>query len=132
VFNVALGGVSRRRHRMDLGQLASGARVVEDDPPHLRTAAISLAFALLALNLLDLIVTNFNIENYGAVEVNPVMAPLIGTPWAVVVKIGIPLGIIALTQWGGSARMLRMLRVAVAIYVVIAIVGVGQLANALV
>jgi hypothetical protein len=95
-------------------------------------AALSLAFALLALNILDLIVTNTNIENYGAVEVNPVMAPLIGTPWAVVVKIGISLGIIALTLGGGSARMLRMLRIAVAIYVAVAIVGVGQLAFALV
>lgn len=117
---------------METGQLAWGEHIVDADPPHLRTAAFSLALALLALNLLDLMVTNLGVENYGAVEVNPVMAPLIGTPWAVVVKIGIPLGIILLTLWGGSARVLRMLRVAVAIYVVVAMIGVGQLAFVLV
>lgn len=92
---------------------------------------MALAFALLALNVLDLVVTNFNVNTLGAVEINPLVAPLIGTPWVVVVKIGIPLGILALSPWGRSTRVLGMLRVVVAIYLIIAIIGVGQLAYAL-
>ena len=92
---------------------------------------MALAFALLALNVLDLVVTNFNVNRLGAIEINPLVAPLIGTPWVVVVKIGIPLGILALSPWGRSTRILGMLRVVVAIYLTIAIIGVGQLAFAL-
>lgn len=111
--------------------LARGFGAVEREPSDLRRAAMALALALLALNVLDLMVTNFNVNILGAVEINPLVAPLIGTPWVVVVKIGIPLGILALSPWGRSTRVLGMLRVVVAIYLIIAIIGVGQLAYAL-
>jgi hypothetical protein len=116
---------------MGLGQLAWGFGTVEGGRSDLRRAAMALAFALLALNVLDLTVTNFNINNLGAVEVNPLVAPLIGTPWAVAVKIGIPVGILAMAPWAISTRMLGWLRVVVAIYLTIAIIGVGQLALAI-
>ena len=111
--------------------LARGFGADEREPSDLRRAAMALAFALLALNVLDLVVTNFNVNRLGAIEINPLVAPLIGTPWVVVVKIGIPLGILALSPWGRTTRILGMLRVVVAIYLTIAIIGVGQLAFAL-
>jgi hypothetical protein len=114
-----------------MGQLALSDRGAAVNPSDLRRAAVALAVALLALNVLDLMVTNLNVGRFGAVEINPLMAPLIGTHWAPIVKIGIPLGIIALAPWGRSARMLGLLRTVVAIYVVIAVIGVGQLAFAL-
>jgi hypothetical protein len=115
---------------MGWDRLAWGFSAAEGNPSDLRRAALALAFALLALSALDLAVTNFNIDNLGAVEMNPLIAPLIGTPWAAVVKIGIPSGILAVAPLAMSTRVLGMLRVVVAIYLVIAIVGVGQLAYA--
>ena len=120
-----------RGHLVNMGQLAWNDRGVAVKSSDLRQAAVALAVALLALNVLDLMVTNLNVGTFGAVEINPLMAPLIGTPWAPIVKIGIPLGIIALAPWGRSVRMLGLLRAVVAIYLVIVIVGVGQLAYAL-
>jgi len=114
-----------------MGQLAWRDRLVVDAQSDRRHAAIALAFAILALNVLDLTVTNFNVDRLGAVEINPIMAPLIGTPWAVVVKIGIPILIIAMAPLGRSFRMLGVLRIVVAIYMVIAIIGIGQIALAL-
>jgi hypothetical protein len=116
---------------MGLGRLGRGSSAFESDPSDLRRAAVALAFALLALSALDLAVTNVNINNLGAVEINPLIAPLIGTPWVAVVKIGIPVGILAMSPWARSTRMLGQLRVAVAIYLTVAIVGVGQLAYAI-
>jgi hypothetical protein len=113
-------------------RFASGERVSEGDTSELRKAAIALAFALLALNALDLTVTMFNIENLGAVELNRLVAPLLGTPWAMVLKLGIPLGIIALATRVTSRWTVKFLRVAVSIYLVVVMIGVGQLAFALV
>ncbi len=117
---------------MGLDYLGRRSSVVDAELPDIRKAAAALAFALLALNVLDLTVTNFNIHTLGAVELNPLMAPLIGTPWAVVAKIGLPVGIVIMAPWGRSNRMLGALRVVVAIYLVIAIIGVGQVAYLLV
>lgn len=113
-------------------RFASGERVSEGDISELRKAAIALAVALLALNALDLTVTMFNIENLGAVELNRLVAPLLGTPWAVVLKLGIPIGIIALATRVTSRWTVNFLRVAVSIYLVVVMIGVGQLAFALV
>lgn len=116
---------------MKMGRLGWGDRQVADGISDRRHAAVALAVAILALNVLDLTVTNFNVNRLGAVEINPIMAPLIGTPWAAVVKIGIPILILAMAPLVGSVRMLGLLRTVVAIYMVIAIIGVGQIAVAL-
>jgi hypothetical protein len=112
---------------MNLGQLAQGGRVDGQDLLDLRNAAAALAVALLALNALDIVVTKLSIASLGAIEVNPVMAPLVGTPWATVLKLGIPIGVFALATRIGSSRTVGVLRVAVAFYMVVAIIGVSQL-----
>jgi hypothetical protein len=123
-----LGGVSRRGHQMELEQPVWRTRVVSGDSPEIRKAAVALALALLLLNILDVTVTNFNIKNLGAVEVNPLMAPIIGTPWAAVFKVGISIAIIAMATWGRSFRLLGVLRIVVGIYLVVVIIGLGQIA----
>ena len=117
---------------MHMESSSSEGRVPEGDLSELRKAALALAFALLALNALDLTVTMFNIENLGAVELNRLVAPLLGTPWALVLKLGIPIGIIALATRVTSVWTVNFLRVAVSIYLVVVMIGVGQLAFALV
>lgn len=117
---------------MEMGQPAWKTRVANGDSPEIHKATTSLALALLLLNILDVTVTNFNIENLAAVEVNPLMAPMIGTPWAVIAKIGIPIAIVVMAIWGRTSRLLGPLRFVVAIYLVVVIIGVGQIAYALV
>jgi hypothetical protein len=117
---------------MELEQPVWRTRVVNGDSPEIRKAAVALALALLLLNILDVTVTNFNIKNLGAVEVNPLMAPMIGTPWAAVFKVGIPITIIAMATWGRSFRLLGVLRVVVGVYLVVVIIGLGQIVYALV
>jgi hypothetical protein len=112
---------------MNVGRLALGQRVPESYPD-IRRSAVLLALALLTLNFLDLIITRINIQKLGGVEINGLIAPVISTPWAAVLKLGTPLLIILLAVWVESARMVTLLRVAVGIYVVIAIIGVGQFA----
>ncbi len=113
---------------MELEQPVWRTRVVSGDSPEIRKAAVALALALLLLNILDVTVTNFNIKNLGAVEVNPLMAPIIGTPWAAVFKVGISIAIIAMATWGRSFRLLGVLRIVVGIYLVVVIIGLGQIA----
>jgi Domain of unknown function (DUF5658) len=98
----------------------------------LRIEAFALAVALLALNILDLVVTHANITLLGAIEANPLMAPLIGTPAAVVAKVGIPIVIMGLTLRISSRRVVRLLRFGVALYLAISIVTLGQFAIAIV
>jgi hypothetical protein len=129
---VALGGATAqgttRGHIVGLGQLAWSGRVPDRDLPSFRRGAAALALALVALNILDYTVTNFNIEKLGAVELNPLFAPLIGTPWALVVKIGLPLGVVLLASAIRSTKALTLLRTVVAIYLAVAIFGLGQVA----
>jgi hypothetical protein len=113
-------------------RLAARGAVSEGNFSELRRSAFSLALALLALNVLDLAVTSFNIEHLGATELNGIVAPLLGTPWAVMLKIGIPVLTIMLAARVKSTWILTFLRVAVIIYLVVVIIGVGQLAYALV
>ena len=94
----------------------------------MRYRIVALGFALLVLNFLDLTVTRLNIQKLGGVEANALIAPIIVTPWGAILKIGIPLLVILLSMWVQSARMVTFLRVAVAIYVVVAIIGAGQFA----
>jgi hypothetical protein len=113
--------------RMGLGQLASGAQVHGRDLPKLRTIAVVLAVALLALNILDTVATNILVGDFGAIEINPLMAPLVGTPWMVALKVGFPVVVIALAARIRTRRSVAMLLIVVAIYVLVAAIGLGQL-----
>lgn len=113
-------------------RLAIAGVVREDNSWELRRSALSLALALLALNILDLAVTSVNIKHFGATELNAMVAPLLGTPWAATLKIGIPVLTITLAARVTSSWIVTALRVAVVIYLVVVIFGVGQLAYALV
>ena len=96
----------------------------------MRYRIVALGFALLVLNVLDLVITRLNIQKLGGVEANALIAPIIATPPGTILKIGIPLWIIFLAVWVESARAVTFLRVAVAVYVVVVIIGVGQFAYA--
>jgi hypothetical protein len=115
-----------------MASLAMGGGVSEGNLSELRRTAFALSFALLALNALDLTVTSFNIEYLGAIELNRIVAPLLGTPWVVMLKIGIPVLTVILAARVRSSWILTFLRIAVSIYLAVVIVGVGQLAFALV
>jgi len=123
--------VSRRRHQMSLGQLAPSRFSSDPGVQDLRVTATALAIALLALNVLDVVVTNFSVEHLGAVEINPLMAPLIGTGWAFVVKIGLPLIVITLAARLRSWRLVKMLRALVMLYMVIVTINIAQVAYVL-
>jgi len=94
-------------------------------------AVLALGFALLALNLLDLLLTDLSISAFGGTEVNPLMAPIVGTPWAAAAKLGIPILVMALAIKVRSWRTVAFLRIAVAIYVLVAVVTLAQIAIAL-
>jgi hypothetical protein len=111
-------------------QLALGNRI-NRDLIDLRRTAVALAVALLALNILDVVATTLIVERLGAVEVNPVMARLIGTPWAATLKIAIPIGVIALAGRVQTRFAVNSLRVAVALYLCVTILLIGQVAYAL-
>ena len=113
---------------MDRGQLALSGRVAARDLLELRRAATALGVALLALSTLDIVVTNVGIETFGGVELNPILAPLIGTPWAVLLKIGLPAVAIALATRVATWRAVGYLRILVALYLVVTIYGLGQVA----
>ena len=110
------------------GQLAPFVRVVDWQVPAIRITAVALAVALLALNVLDLITTNVIIDVFGGFEANPLMAPLIGTPSAALLKIGICIAVIALATRITTPRMVNPLRLAVLVYIVVTTVNVGQIA----
>lgn len=112
------------------GQLAPGNRISSDLRDTRRTA-VALAVALLALNILDVVTTTLVVERFGAVEVNPVMAPLIGTPWAALLKVGISLGVVGLATQIRTRVAVNGLRVAVALYLCVTISLLGQIAYAL-
>ncbi|MGI9586369.1 MAG: DUF5658 family protein [Acidimicrobiia bacterium] len=120
-----------RGRTVGLGQLAWSGRVPDAELPQFRRGAAALALALVALNILDYTVTNFTIQNLGAVELNPLFAPLIGTPWALVAKIGLPMAVVLMATAVRSAKVLPLLRVVIAIYLGVAIFGLGQIALAL-
>lgn len=117
---------------MNLGQLASGGQVDDHQIPKLRRVAVVLALALLALNVLDTLATNILVGDYGRVEINPLMAPLVGTGWMVLLKVGLPVVTIALAARVKSRSAVTMLSVAVAFYMLVAALGIGQLASVVV
>jgi len=113
---------------MGLGQLTSGGQVDDRELPKLRSVAVVLALALLALNVLDTIATNILVLDFGAIEINPLMAPLVGTGWMVLLKVGLPVVAIALASRVRSRRSVTLLSIVVAVYVFVAALGLGQLA----
>lgn len=113
---------------MDRGQLAFSGRVGDRQLLELRRTATALGVALLALSTLDIVVTNIGIETFGGVELNPILAPLIGTPWAVVLKIGIPAVVVVLATRVATWRAVGYLRILVSLYLVVTIFGLGQVA----
>jgi hypothetical protein len=127
----ALGGAVGHRGKaseMGLGQLVLGTRVEDRHLPDLRRVAVVLALFLLALNVLDTVATNVLVGNFGAVEINPLMAPLVGTGWMIALKVGLPLVVIALCTRVRSRRPVILLSILVAFYVLVAALGLGQLA----
>jgi hypothetical protein len=122
------GGAQEEGIEMAQGQLAPVVRTVDWQLPVIRRTAVALGVALLALNVLDLLVTNVIIERFGGFEANPLMAPMIGTPSALFVKIGICVVVIALATRITGPRMVTGLRLAVAVYVIVATMNVGQIA----
>lgn len=111
---------------MDRTQLVLRGRDSSAEVRDLRSAAAALAITLLTLNVIDITVTNLNIMRFGATELNVLFAPLIGTPWAVIAKVGIPLAIVLLAMGVRSVQELRAIEIAVGIYMVVVILGVGQ------
>ena len=93
-----------------------------------RITATALAFALLALNLLDAIVTDFALRNLGAIEVNPIMAPLAGTNAAIAVKVALPLAVMVLAATVAGPRSVMALRWTVGIYIAVVVFGLSQVA----
>jgi hypothetical protein len=111
---------------MNPTQLAWGRRVDGADLKELRAGAVALAITLFTLNVIDIFITDFNITRFGATEVNALFAPLLDTPWALALKIGVPIVIVALATGVRSLRALTALQVAVAIYMAVVIIGVGE------
>ena len=110
------------------GQLAPVVRVVDWQLPAIRRTAVALGAALLALNVLDIFVTDLIVGRFGGFEANPLMSPMIGTPSAMFLKVGICLAVIVLATRITTWRMVTYLRIAVAIYLVVTVVNVGQVA----
>lgn len=110
------------------GQLAPVIRVIDWELPVMRRTAVALGSALLALNVLDVLVTDLIIERFGGFEANPLVAPLIGTPAAMLVKMSICVGVIALATRITKPRMILYLRFAVVVYLIVTTVNVAQVA----
>lgn len=113
---------------MGLGQLASGGRVDDHELPELRRVAVVLAFTLLVLNILDTVATNVLVLDFGAIEINPIVAPMVGTPLMVALKVGLPVVVIALATRVTTRRTVFILSMLVAFYACVAALGLGQLA----
>jgi hypothetical protein len=74
------------------GPLARFDRAVTVDHSRLRSLRRTAVVGIIVLNLLDLAVTR-RLLGLGAVEGNPLMAPMIHGPWAVALKVGIPIAL---------------------------------------
>lgn len=110
------------------GQMTPVMRAVDWDLPVMRRTAVALGVALLCLNILDIRVTNLIIGQYGGYEANPLVSPLIGGPFAMLVKVGICVVVIALATRITKPRMVTYMRLAVALYLVVTTVNLGQIA----
>lgn len=113
---------------MHLRQLASGGTVTGSDLSEVRTAAVVSAVALLVLNILDLVATDVLVGQLGAIELNPLVEPMLGTPWVVLVKVGLPMVAIALATRVSSWRAVGLIWSVIGIYVLVTLFNVGQIA----
>lgn len=105
---------------------ARAVGIVADEITTRRRSAFALALALVALSTLDLVVTEMGVRHLGAVELNPLVAPMLGTPWALLAKIGLPALILVLATRIRTRFVFGMLRALVAIYLAVAIINMGQ------
>ncbi|MGI9667480.1 MAG: DUF5658 family protein [Acidimicrobiia bacterium] len=104
-------------------------RGAEIDIDTLRSDAGALAVALFALSALDLVVTRFAIGSLGAFEANPLFAPFVGGGMGVALKLGIPVYILWVSSRVTMPHAVVALRVVVAIYVVVVLIGLVQVAT---
>jgi hypothetical protein len=117
--------MARREEGMEGKRLRASAAVDERTPP--QRAAVALALALAALSTLDLVVTEIGVSRFGAVELNPLIAPLLGTMWAPLLKVGLPTVIVLFASRIRTRFVFRALRTLVAAYLVVAVFTTGQL-----
>ena len=110
------------------GQRTPVMRVIDWELPVMRRTAVALGAALLALNILDILVTDLIVVQLGGFEANPLIAPMIGTQSAMLVKVAICVGVIALATRITRLRMVTYLRLAVFLYLVVTTVNIGQVA----
>lgn len=109
---------------LEAGRAPVGHGTAQANP----ATTVALAVALFALSALDLVVTEIGVVHYGATEMNPLMAPMLGTPWALVVKIGLPGFILLLAHKVRTTFAIRALRTAVAVYLVVVCFNLIQFA----
>jgi len=94
--------------------------------------AVALAFALLTLSALDLVVTEIAVRHLGAVELNPLVEPLLGTGWAPLFKVGLPAVILLFASRIRTSMVFGALRTLVAVYLAVAVFTTGQFVAAMV
>ena len=95
-----------------------------------RRTAVALAVSLLLLSTLDLSITDLVIEEFGGRELNPLMQQLLLAPWAAVIsKVGLPIVCIGIALVSQSWRVVRLLRIAVALYMGVVIFTLSQVAT---
>lgn len=95
----------------------------------LRANAGALAVALFALSALDLVVTRFAIGYLGAFEANPLFAPFVASELGIALKLGIPVYILWMASRVTKPHAVVALRIVVAIYVVVVLIGLVQVAS---
>ncbi len=89
--------------------------------------AVALAVALYALSAFDLAITEIATVHLGAVEVNPLMEPLLGTPWAMVLKLGIPAAVVFAARKVQTRVVALALGAAVVGYAGVALFSIAQI-----
>lgn len=98
---------------MDLGRTA-------------RSTLRALAVVLFALSALDLVITELAVARLGAIELNPLMSPLIGTPWAMAVKLSIPAAVVLTVHRTRSRLVAGTLVATIVFYGSVSVVNVTQ------
>lgn len=88
------------------------------------TGNVVWAVVLAMLCVADLVATRAAVAA-GAIEANPVMAPLIGTGWDIALKIAVPLTVVALSTRPVSRRYAAALRAVTVFYAVVVVWNVS-------
>ena len=100
-----------------------------DQPPSAMTTTrkiTAFAIMLLVLSAVDLLTTEMSLR-LGAVELNPLVSPIVGTPWMVLVKLGIPAAVVLAAPIAKTIVVARALKLAVIVYIAVAVFNVTQL-----